>query len=1237
MSLCVSASSPTLHGSTVLTLSPRRPTYPALKASEARCTLYMVDPYMVDESKPHEPHPVCEMFPEYEDGVEGIAYTIDGVADDFYDDVDFAATTVYFSDVTMEAEGGLHGGGKLTPNAGSTVTKDSSQGGVRGRRSNRRRLAPTTGTSSLLIVYSKPPDASNSKTPAEMADKLFGTYVGGSDPVNARSQVLACSRNKLEYIPACDDTSAAGCSAAVADSTIVNGVIEVDITSNISGVASGTVVNWATTAANALLGTHGLSTSSFTQVMHVIPDAASWGGAAAWAYLPGSVSAFRSTYSYRMGVQVHEFGHNIGLHHSGFGTASYADHSCLMGNPSYGDDGPQICWNGAKSWESDWYEEDNITVDAKNGATFDGLLVGVADWSSQVYIPGEHKVVVEVPNSSGQNLYLMYNRKKGPNEGVTFAADEVTLTYGSARAVSWHEAALNENESHTIANFDGGSNDLVVTVCEKSTTTAGADTVRVLIYADDTNPLSCATTDPPTTSAPTDEPTSVPSLAPSVSPPTTDPPTTDPPTTDAPTSTPSLAPSVSPPTTDAPTTDAPTSTPSFVPTRAPSESPTYIPTFSPTAGPTSLPTRATSAAPSGSPSTSAAPSMGTSIVGETGKVTIATTVDQGTIVTVTLRNYYNDPIVTAFINTKKGGQSVDVRVRNVTPTSFEIFMQEPDNQGHTAEEVSYIVVERGSHSLEGGVHVEAGKHTTSTVHTGGEDFSGDEISFTHPFIGDSPVLLHSLNTHNNNDFMASMATKVQTDTFEISQEALETDKETLASFGAESIGWIAFSLGSGTNNGSPYIINRVDSGSSNQVDLDLTPGGFADAPDLVASVISENGKDGSWARGSGAFTNTLQGVYAEEDQVGDSERKHLFEPIAYVAFGEESDLLLDSFATGAPTASPSMSSAPTVEKDFTSVGETGHVLLDDTIDAGHFATVNFANTYLSPPAVVVFINTRVGKQSVAARVRSVTTTSCEIFMQEPDNQAHADEYVSYIVMETGFHDLGGGLTARAQISWTDIVHASGESFDAVVDEVIFDGAFSGAPAVLHSLNTHNNNDFMASLVRSVDENGFNYGLEAAGSRKMSSGESLAWIAFSTSTTTGSVTGGGSFVVGAAADGSADGVGQGAQQIPFPIFTFGDKPDVVVSVYGENGTDGSWARGENWETGQQTVFAEEDQVEDSERRHIDEPFAWAAFAQGTFFTSTSSTSLPTCAEGGVTCLADEDCCSGICHGDGHCVA
>jgi hypothetical protein len=171
--------------------------------------------------------------------------------------------------------------------------------------------------------------------------------------------------------------------------------------------------------------------------MNVIPDAADWGGAAAWAYLPGQTSAFRSSYSYRMGVQLHEVSHNIGLHHSGYGTESYADHSCLMGkidtsdqcihnlqslfegktllsadlcflpsffyiagNPSYGDDGPKICWNGAKSWETRWYAADSVDVVPSFTAPFTADLIGAADWSEGTFTPGNHKIVLRITDSS---------------------------------------------------------------------------------------------------------------------------------------------------------------------------------------------------------------------------------------------------------------------------------------------------------------------------------------------------------------------------------------------------------------------------------------------------------------------------------------------------------------------------------------------------------------------------------------------------------------------------------------------------------------------------------------------------------------------------------------------------------------------------------------------------------------------------------------------------------------------
>ena len=103
--------------------------------------------------------------------------------------------------------------------------------------------------------------------------------------------------------------------------------------------------------------------------------------------------------------------HNIGLHHSGENGAAYADNSCLMGATSYGDDGPKVCWNAAKSWESGWYAADSVTVDPTVG--FDGLLVGAADFASNTYTPGEHNVVLQILDASrSQDFYVIFNRKK---------------------------------------------------------------------------------------------------------------------------------------------------------------------------------------------------------------------------------------------------------------------------------------------------------------------------------------------------------------------------------------------------------------------------------------------------------------------------------------------------------------------------------------------------------------------------------------------------------------------------------------------------------------------------------------------------------------------------------------------------------------------------------------------------------------------------------------------------------
>lgn len=307
-----------------------------------------------------------------------------------------------------------------------------------------------------------------------------------------------------------------------------------------------------------------------------------------------------------------------------------------------------------------------------------------------------------------------------------------------------------------------------------------------------------------------------------------------------------------------------------------------VPTTSPTLSPTMEPSSA-------SPTVTLQPTR-IGAVGETGRVAVS---DLGA--RVETRYTYANPVVVAFINTRNEGQSVDVRVTDVTRNSFRVFLQEPPGTEptHPDEYVSYIVMEEGQHELEGGLVVEAGLQLTSAVHRGGQGFTGDLISFTTPFTA-TPAVLTTLNTHNNNAFMSSLATTVLLGSFKISQEALETNSPSVS----ESIGWMAFSTpGFGTTSGdSPYVaMYAAQDSTKNGVtqtahSIDLSPANFTELPDLVVNLYGEYGVDGSYARGAGIFTTLTQTVYAEEDITKDTERNHASEPFAWVGFRHNSDL-----------------------------------------------------------------------------------------------------------------------------------------------------------------------------------------------------------------------------------------------------------------------------------------------------------------------------------------------------------
>ena len=274
---------------------------------------------MVDEAEPHKAKSVCEMDAEYEDGIEGIIYEMDDesilAADPyFYSDVEWSETTLYVSNAgRSKAKKEKHGGGKLTIQADAQVIKEKikekkkpknsennggnngrgqGQGSVRGRQlddgsGTPRRLAPTMGVSSLLIVYAVPNvgPVNDDRTSKQIANELFGTPANANlcdpptdctdDVVSARSQALDCSRGQLDIVPACgpDDPDLDGICATDTTGLIVNGVLEVPLTSDVRGQSSGTVVNWATASADAVLSAtrsqpwgDGIHLANFTHV-----------------------------------------------------------------------------------------------------------------------------------------------------------------------------------------------------------------------------------------------------------------------------------------------------------------------------------------------------------------------------------------------------------------------------------------------------------------------------------------------------------------------------------------------------------------------------------------------------------------------------------------------------------------------------------------------------------------------------------------------------------------------------------------------------------------------------------------------------------------------------------------------------------------------------------------------------------------------------------------------------------
>lgn len=170
---------------------------------------------------------------------------------------------------------------------------------------------------------------------------------------------------------------------------------------------------------------------------------------------------------------------------------------------------------------------------------------------------------------------------------------------------------------------------------------------------------------------------------------------------------------------------------------------------------------------------------------------------------INFRQAFVDPIVVALSLSANDAAPATIRIRNVGPAGCQIRVQRWDylDDVHLPEEISYMVMERGSHTLGGGIRVEAGRKAIQSMpqraaaNPAGPDFQ--TIALTQSFVA-TPVILTAITSFNDS---AAVITRQRQTTLTSFQVALWEQLANEQRHATETVDYIAWEPSSGTVDG----------------------------------------------------------------------------------------------------------------------------------------------------------------------------------------------------------------------------------------------------------------------------------------------------------------------------------------------------------------------------------------------------------------------------------------------------
>lgn len=242
--------------------------------------------------------------------------------------------------------------------------------------------------------------------------------------------------------------------------------------------------------------------------------------------------------------------------------------------------------------------------------------------------------------------------------------------------------------------------------------------------------------------------------------------------------------------------------------------------------------------------------------------------------TIPLSKNYTQAIVVAKLGQLNETDSAVLRIRNVTPDSFQVRVQEWNylDGTHTGERIHYLVAEQGTTAV-AGLKLQAGKLETNTelrAHTPAN------VSFSTGYYTKVPAVFAGVMSFKDTDTVTTRVDLIDSNGFNVSIQEQENKADGHA---IETIGWIAIEPGTGqTDDGRKIEVNSVN---TNHKTLELFFSNIVDRIQAISlgSLSSAAGSDPATAQQT-AISDSAVSYKVNEEQSKDAELSHVIESIS---------------------------------------------------------------------------------------------------------------------------------------------------------------------------------------------------------------------------------------------------------------------------------------------------------------------------------------------------------------------